>query len=81
MDRSAILSKVNELMRDVFDEDDLVATEEMTADDVEDWDSANHMRFMVAIEEAFHIELSGNEVNAPENIGEVIDLIASKLKS
>lgn len=81
MDRSAILAKLTELMRDVFDEDDLVATDETTADDVADWDSANHVRLIVAIEEEFHIQFATDEITAPENVGEFVDLIASKLKS
>ncbi len=79
MDRSEIRSKLTELMRDVFDEEDLVATDEMAAEDVADWDSANHVRLMIAIEEEFHITFATDEITAPENVGELIDLIASKL--
>jgi acyl carrier protein len=81
MDRGAIQSKLTELMRDVFDEEDLVATDEMSAEDVADWDSANHVRLMIAIEEEFHITFDTDEITAPENVGELTDLIASKLKS
>jgi acyl carrier protein len=81
MDRSEILSKLTDLMRDVFDEEDLVATDEMTADDVADWDSANHVRLIVALEEEFHITLTADEITAPENVGQLVDLITAKLKS
>jgi acyl carrier protein len=79
MDRSAILSKLNELIRDVFGEDDVVATDETTADDVAGWDSSNHVRLIIAIEEAFKVTFTTDEMLAPENVGELVDLIASKL--
>jgi acyl carrier protein len=81
MDHGEILSKINELMRDVFDEDDLVATDAMTAEDVADWDSTNHVRLMVAIEEVFKIRFATDEITAPENVGELVDLVASKMKA
>jgi acyl carrier protein len=81
MDRGELLLKLNDLIRDVFGEDDVVATDEMTADDVPGWDSTNHVRLIVSIEEAFHITFTTDEMLAPENVGELIDLIASKLKS
>jgi acyl carrier protein len=81
MDRSEILSKLTELMRDIFDDEELVANEEMTAEDVADWDSANHVRLMIAIEEEFHVTFATDEITAPENVGELIDLIASKSKA
>jgi acyl carrier protein len=80
VDRATILSKINVLIRDAFDEDDLTVDEDTVAEDVDAWDSANHIRLMLAIMEEFNIQFKGNEVTAPENVGELIDLIASKLK-
>jgi acyl carrier protein len=68
-------------MRDVFDEDDLVAKDDTTAEDVADWDSANHVRLIVALEEAFDIRFETEEITAPETVGELVDLVASKLNS
>lgn len=79
MERNEIMSRVTDLMRDVFDEPDLVATDETSADDVADWDSTNHVRLIVAIEEEFGIRFETSEVTAPENVGELVDLIESKL--
>ena len=79
MDRTEIMSRVTERMRDVFDEPELVATDETSADDVADWDSTNHVRLIVAIEEDFGIRFETDEVTAPENVGELVDLIAAKV--
>ena len=73
------MSRVTDLMRDVFDEPDLVPNDETSADDVADWDSTNHVRLIVAIEEEFGIRFETSEVTAPENVGELVDLIESKL--
>jgi acyl carrier protein len=81
MDRSEVLSKLTELMRDTFDDENLVPTDETTAENVADWDSANHVRLMIAIEEEFHVTFETDEITAPENVGELIDLIISKLNS
>jgi acyl carrier protein len=51
----------------------------MTSDDVAEWDSTNHVRLMVAIEAEFGIRFEVDEITSPESVGELIDLIASKL--
>ena len=79
MDRTEIMSRVTDQMRDVFDEPELVTTDETSADDVADWDSTNHVRLIVAIEEDFGIRFETHEVTAPENVGELVDLIAEKV--
>jgi acyl carrier protein len=76
-----ILSRINVLIRDIFDEDDLVVTDDTIAEEVDAWDSANHIRLMLAIMEEFNIEFNGREINASENVGELVDLVASKLKA
>ncbi len=81
MDHDAILIKLTDLMREVFDEEDLVVTDATEADDVGEWDSANHVRLIIAIEESFHVQFATDEITAPENVGQLVDLIAGKLKS
>ncbi len=79
MDREQILSKITENLADIIDREDLVLTEESTADEVDDWDSLNHVKLMVAIEGEFGIRFESDEISAPETIGELIDMIQSKL--
>lgn len=79
MNRSEILDTLTTIMRDVFDEEDLVATEETTAEDVADWDSANHVRLIIAIEGELGIRFETDEITAPDTVGELIDLIEAKL--
>ena len=79
MERSEILAKVEEIFREELELDDLVLTDETTADDVEEWDSLSHVQLVAAMEEAFDIEFKSREILSWENIGDLIDSIEKKL--
>ena len=79
MDRAEVLEVLANIMRDVFDEDDLVVTEDTTAEDVADWDSANHGRLIIAVEGEFGIRFETDEITAPDTVGELVDMIEAKL--
>ncbi len=74
-----IYSKLTEIFRDTFDDDDIVATAELTANEVEEWDSLSHIRVIVAIEEAFDIRFAITEITELKNVGEMAALIESKI--
>lgn len=80
MERSDIFKKVNEIFCDELDNDDIVLTDETTADDVEEWDSLSHVQLIVAIEKAFAIKFTSNEILSWNNVGELIDSIEKRLK-
>ena len=79
MERSEIIAKVEEIFREELELDDLVLTDETTADDVEEWDSLSHVQLVAAMEEAFGIEFKSREILSWENIGDLIDSIEKKL--
>jgi acyl carrier protein len=79
MTRDEILSRLTPIMRDIFDEETLEPTDATTSEDVAEWDSTNHVRLMVAVESEFGIRFETDEITAPENVGQLVDLIASKL--
>lgn len=79
MERSEILAKVEEIFREELEVDDLVLTDETTADNVEEWDSLSHVQLVAAMEEAFGIEFKSREILSWENIGDLIDSIEKKL--
>lgn len=79
MDRDAIRAKVMEILRDVVDDPRLEITDSTTAHDVKRWHSANHVRLIVALEADFDIRFETDEITQPESIGELVDLIRSKL--
>lgn len=79
--REAILAKVTELLESVLDADSLVLTEQTTAEDVEDWDSVNHVRLLIAIENELGFRFDTEEVEKFKNVGDLVDMIQAKLKS
>ncbi|CAN5316474.1 hypothetical protein BH11PSE11_BH11PSE11_34880 [soil metagenome] len=71
--------KLNEVFCDVFDDDELVIFPEMTARDIDDWDSLKHITLVLAVEKAFNIRLKAAEVGALENVGQMIALLHKRL--
>ena len=70
--------RVAKVFCDVFDQADLVITNEMTAEDVEEWDSISHINLVLAIERAFHITFTTREVAGLANVGDLIQLVIRK---
>ena len=79
MSREEIMEKVNEIFRDVFDDDTLIITDSTNSDDIEDWDSLEHISLIISMEKEFNMKFDLKEVNALANVGEMVDLIESKL--
>ncbi|MBT3068514.1 acyl carrier protein [Rhodoferax sp. U11-2br] len=74
-----IYAKLTAIFRDVFDDDNLELTPELTAADVDEWDSLNHIRLVVSVERAFAVSFSAAQVGRLKNVGEFVDLIVAKL--
>ena len=80
MERSEIFKKVNEIFCDEVDNEDIVLNDDTTADDVEEWDSLSHVQLIVAIEKAFGIKFTSNEILSWSNVGQLVDSIENRLK-
>lgn len=74
-----IYSRLNEVFKDVFDDKNIVINDETTADDIEDWDSLEHINLVVAIENEFGVKFSMGETTSLKNVGEMATLIKNKL--
>lgn len=79
MEKSEVLSQVQDIFRDVLDEEGIVLAESTTANDVEEWDSLTHIQLIVAIEKHFRIKFLSKEILSWKNVGEMVDCIASKI--
>lgn len=74
-----IYSRLNEVFKEVFDDKNIVINDETTADDIEDWDSLEHINLIVAIENEFGVKFSMGETTSLKNVGEMATLIKNKL--
>jgi len=74
-----IKERLNKIFNEVFGKE-IMLSENMTANDVEGWDSIAHMNLILAIESEFGINFALGEVQDLKNIGEMIELIEEKLK-
>jgi acyl carrier protein len=72
MKKEEILKNVNNIFIDVLDDEDIVVTEATKADDIDDWDSLNHIHLVVAIEKHFGIRFTSQEIQSWNNVGEMI---------
>jgi acyl carrier protein len=79
MERNEILKRVEEIFREELEQEDLVLTDETTADDVDGWDSLSHVQLVAAMEEAFGIEFKSREILSWDNVGDLIDSIEKKV--
>ncbi len=78
MDEAQIYARLTEIFEDVFDEDSIVVTPELSAKDVDGWDSLTHIRLMLTVEKAFKIKFSTTEVGKMENVGDLVGLIKAR---
>ena len=72
MTKQEIIKVVNNIFIDVLDDEDIVISEATTSDDVDDWDSLNHIHLVVAIEKHFKLRFTSQEIQSWNNVGEMI---------
>lgn len=75
MTEADIYAKLTTVFHDVFDDDELVVTPRLTADDVPEWDSMSHVRLMLTVERAFGTRFAAAEITGLKNVGELVSLI------
>lgn len=80
MTKEKIYEMLDEVFQDVFDDEDIHVNANTTADDIEDWDSLEHINLVVAVENKFGIKFNMSEVVKFKNVGEMVDVIADRAK-
>jgi len=78
MGNNETLSQVQNIFRDELDNENIVLTEETTANDIEEWDSLTHIMLVVAIEKHFKIKFTSKEILSWKNVFGMIENITSK---
>ena len=80
MNRILIGEKLTEIFHEVFNNNDILLNDEMTAQDVENWDSLTHMLMIAKVEEQFGIKFKLKELNKLKTVGDLINTIETKLQ-
>lgn len=70
---------MNTIFQDIFEDESIQIQDSTNANDIEDWDSLNHINLIVAIELEFKIKFALGELEGLKNVGEMVQLIESKL--
>ena len=80
MTREAVFEKLNEVFRDVFEDDDITVDDSTTSADVDGWDSLEHINLINAVEQEFDIKFNMGQIVSMKNVGEMADITISKLQ-
>lgn len=78
MERSKIKDQLTNIFRSTFRDEVLVLSDDMTANDVDSWDSLSHMLLITEIEDQFSIKFKLRELNKLKNVGALIDILEGK---
>ncbi|MGA2564132.1 MAG: acyl carrier protein [Steroidobacteraceae bacterium] len=79
MNTAQIYQQLTDIFHEVFEDQTVIPTPEMTASDVEEWDSFNHINLMIAIETRFKIKFKTAELESLHNVGHLVEIIEKKL--
>lgn len=79
MEKNEILKKIQDVFRDVFDNEDIEITVDTVAEDIEEWDSLAHVQLVKELEKEFSVKISAKELMSWDNVGEMVDSIKDKL--
>jgi acyl carrier protein len=79
MQQQDIYAQLTTIFRDLFDDDAIVLSPGLTASDVPEWDSFNHINLIVSVESKFGVKFQTAELESMHTVGHLVDLIQAKL--
>ena len=79
MTREEVYETLNGVFQDVFDDESIEVHEETTSEDIEDWDSLEHINLIAAVEQEFGVKFNMGQVVSMKNVGEMVDIILSQI--
>ena len=78
MDETQIYARLAKIFEEVFDDDSIRVAPELSAKDVEGWDSLAHIRMILAVEKAFQVRFTTSEIGKLEKVGDLAELIEAR---
>ena len=79
MTREEVYETLNSVFQDVLDDESIEVHDETTSDDIEDWDSLEHINLIAAVEQEFGVKFNMGQVVSMKNVGEMVDIILSQI--
>jgi len=79
MQEAEVYTKLTTVFRDIFDDDSIAVTPSTSANDIDGWDSANHVNLIHATEAAFKIKFSSRELDEMATVGDMAVLVQQRL--
>ena len=79
MEENVIITKLQIIFREVFSDESIIINKEISANDIDHWNSLNHMILITEIESVLSIKFRLKDLNRMKNVGDMIDIIISKL--
>lgn len=79
METSLVKEKIKDVLISVLDHNNFEMRDDLTAKDVDGWDSLSHMMIISKIEEMFNIKFKLRDLNKLKNMGSLVQVIQSKL--
>lgn len=79
MEKNEILVKLQDIFRDILDDEDIILTLDTKADDIEGWDSLTHVQIVVSVSQEFRVKFSSTEIMNWPNINSLVECILNKL--
>ena len=73
-----IYQRLTRIFHDLFDDDSIVVTPRLTADDIAEWDSLRHIQLILAVQKTFKIRFSAADTANLKDVGELAALIQAK---
>ena len=80
MSEYELWERLNTVFRKVFDDENILVNESTTSDDIEDWDSLEHINLVEAVEHEFDLRFKMKEVSGMKNVGEMAEIIFGRGK-
>ncbi len=80
MDHREVFDRLNRVFRDVFDDETIRVTPNTTADDIDDWDSLEHITLISAVEREFRMKFKMGEISSMKNVGEMARIVMERAK-
>ena len=79
METNELYTKLTSVFHDVFEDEGLVVVPQMSANDVDGWDSLNHLRLVLSVQKVFGVKFSAHEIAQLKNVGDLASLIQAKV--